>query len=164
MTTVSIDVTLTPKGTSITQGLNFVFAAGPGTLPGVVSSDGGINLSKQFPSGTAVTLIFSLKTSTVSFSTPPSVGSFPVSFNGQNGSKNACWIALQGQNPGVYNGSEFTFGANAMGPRNASLTITDLNSDGQTYNYALWVWVALSATTGQAIEDDPHIINRGTNP
>jgi hypothetical protein len=163
-TTATIDVTVTPGGPSITQGLNFAFTAGAGTPSGVVSSDGSLNLSKQYPSGSPVTLVFNMKTASVSFSTPPSVGTFPVSFYGQNGAKNACWIALQGQNPGVYNGTEFTFPPNAMGPNNSSLTFTDANGDGLTYVYALWVWIALTASSGQAVEDDPHIINRGTNP
>jgi hypothetical protein len=164
MTTVVIQVTVTATGKSITEGLTWQFAAGPGTLPGVVSTNGGIDLSKQFPVGTAVTLIFNLTNSTLAFSAAPWIGTYPVHFNGQNGAKNACWLALHGQNPGYYNGTEFTFAANAMGAGNASLTVTDTNTDGKTYDYALLVYIALTATSGQVIEDhDPHIINRGTS-
>ena len=164
MATVNINVAVTPKGTSIDQGVSFAFTPGAGTPSGVLSSSGGIDLSKQYSAGTAVILVFQITTPTLKFTTGPSIGTYPLSFFGAaNGAKDACWIALQGQNPGVYNGTQFVFGANAMGPGNGSLTITDNNSDGNTYTYALWVWAATQGTSGQKFEDDPHIINHSTN-
>jgi hypothetical protein len=164
MSTVNINVAVTPKGTSIDQGVSFAFAPGIGTPSGVLSSSGSVDLSKLYPAGTPVMLAFQITTPSLKFSTGPSVGTFPLSFFGaQNGAKDACWIALQGQNPTIYNGTQFVFGANAMGPGNGSLAITDNNNDGNAYSYALWVWSATMGTSGQRFEDDPRIINHGTN-
>jgi hypothetical protein len=164
MTTVNINVAVTPTGTSITQGVTFAFTAGAGTPNGVLSSDGKIDLSKQYPSGTAVSLAFQITTPSLKFSQGPSIGSFPLSFFAAgNGAKDACWIALQGQNPGVYSGTEFVFPSNAMGPGNGSITITDNNNDGNIYVYALWVWAALPGNSGQKFEDDPRVINHPNN-
>lgn len=163
MATVNINIAVTPKGTNIAQGVGFAFSPGAGTPSGVVSSDGTIDLSKQFASGTAVTLVFQLTTPTLTFSQGSSVGTFPLSFYGaSNGAKDACWIALRGQKPGIYSGTEFVFGSNALGPGYGSLTITDKNDDGNTYSYALWVWTATQGTNGQAFEDDPRVINHPT--
>jgi hypothetical protein len=164
MATVNINVAVTPVGSSISQGVNFAFTPAPGTPTGVVSSSGGIDLSKLYPSGTAVVLVFQMTTPTLKFTSGPSVGTFPLSFFvGTNGAKDAIWIALQGQNPGIYIGTEFVFGANAMGPGNGALTITDNNNDGNTYTYALWAWAATQGTSGTKFEDDPHIINHPSN-
>jgi hypothetical protein len=164
MATVNIDVAVTPKGTNITQGVNFAFAPGSGTPSGVLLPDGTIDLSKQYVSGTAVTLVFQLTTPTLKFSQGNSVGTFPLSFYGAgNGAKDACWIAPKGQPPAIYNGTEFVFGSNALGPGYGSLTITDNNDDGNTYAYALWVWTATQGTSGQSFEDDPKVINHPRN-
>lgn len=160
MATVNINVAVTPKGTNITQGVNFAFTAGAGTPSNVLSADGSIDLSKQYASGTAVTLTFQLSTPTLKFTQGSTVGTFPLSFFGAaNGAKDACWIALQGKPPGLYNGTEFVFGSNALGPGYGSLTITDNNDDGNTYTYALWVWAATQGTSGNSFEDDPKVIN-----
>jgi hypothetical protein len=164
MPTVNINIAVTPKGPNITQGVGFAFVPGAGTPGGVLSPDGKIDLSKQYASGTAVTLVFQLTTPTLTFSQGNSIGTFPLSFFGAaNGPKDACWIALNGKQPGVYNGTEFVFPPNAMGPGNGSLTITDNNDDGNTYAYALWVWTELQGTNGQRFEDDPRIINHPRN-
>jgi hypothetical protein len=164
MPTVNINVAVTPVGASISQGVNFAFAPGVGTPTGVVSASGGIDLSKLYPSGTAVVLAFQITTPTLKFTTGPSIGTFPLSFFAStNGAKDAIWISLKGTNPGIYNGSEFVFGANAMGPGNGLLTVTDNNNDGQTYSYALWVWAATQGSSGQRFEDDPHVINHPSN-
>ena len=164
MATVNINVAVTPKGTNITQGVAFAFSAGVGTPTGVISSDGKLDFSKQYPSGTAVTLVFQITTPTLTFTQGNSVGTFPLSFFGAaNGAKDACWIALYGQPPGIYTGTEFVFGSNALGPGYGSLTITDNNDDGNSYAYALWVWTALQGTNGQRFEDDPRIINHPRN-
>ena len=73
MSTVIITVTLTAKGNSISNGVDFTFAAGPGMPVGVVSADGKIDLSKDFPSGTPVTLVFTMTTTSVRFPSGPSV-------------------------------------------------------------------------------------------
>jgi len=164
MAIVNVNVAVTPKGTNINQGVSFAFTPGSGTPTGVVSSDGKIDLSKQYPSGTAVTLAFQLTTPTLRFTQGTSIGTFPLSFFGAaNGAKDACWIAPYGQPPALYNGTEFVFGSNAMGPGNGSLSITDNNDDGNSYAYALWVWTALQGTSGQRFEDDPRIINHPHN-
>lgn len=164
MSTVNINVAVTPKGTSVSDGVVFAFTPGAGTPSGVLSSTGGIDLSKQYPAGTAVVLAFQITTPTLTFSTGPYVGTYPLSFfGGPNGAKDACWIALEGQNPGIYGGTEFVFGANALGPGNGSLSITDNNDDGKTYAYALWVWAATQGTIGTKFKDDPRIINHSTN-
>jgi hypothetical protein len=164
MAIVNINVAVTPKGTNINQGVSFAFTPGAGTPTGVLSSDGKIDLSKQYPSGTAVTLVFQLTTPTLRFTQGNSIGTFPLSFFGAaNGAKDACWIALYGQPPALYNGTEFVFASNAMGPGNGSLTITDNNDDGTTYAYALWVWTELQGTSGQRFEDDPKVINHPHN-
>ena len=67
MATVNINVAVTPKGTNITQGVAFAFSAGAGTPTGVISSDGKLDFSKQYPSGTAVTLVFQITTPTLTF-------------------------------------------------------------------------------------------------
>jgi hypothetical protein len=163
-TTVNISVAVTPKGTSIGEGVAFAFTPGTGTPSGVVSSDGKLDFSKQYASGTQLTLVFQLTTSTLKFSSGPSVGTFPLSFYGaQNGAKDACWIAPDGQKPGIYNGTEFVFPSNALGPGYSSLTIIDKNGDGKTYEYALWVWTALAGSSGQSFEDDPKLINHPNN-
>ena len=164
MATVIINVAVTPVGKSISNGVNFAFSPGVGTPTGVVSSDGKIDLSKDYPAGTAVTLAFQLTTTTIAFTAAPSIGTFPLSFfAGTNGAKDACWIALYGQTPGIYNGSEFTFGPNALGSGNGSLSIGDNNDDGNQYAYALWVIVAIPNSPGQKFKDDPRIINHTTN-
>jgi hypothetical protein len=164
MSTVNVNIAVTPVGSSISQGVSFAFTPGPGTPVGVVSSTGGIDLSKLYPSGIAVVLAFQITTPTLKFTSGPSIGTFPLSFFAStNGAKDAIWIALKGQNPGIYSGNEFVFGTNAMGPGNGLLTITDNNNDGLTYSYALWVWVATAGTSGQRFEDDPHVINHPSN-
>jgi hypothetical protein len=164
MATVNINVAVTPKGTSIAQGVSFTYSAGVGTPTGVISSDGKIDLSKQYPSGTAVTLVFQLTTSTLRFTQGSSIGTFPLTFYAaSNGAKDACWIAIDPQPPALYSGTEFVFSSNAMGPGNGSLTITDNNDDGTTYAYALWVWTQLQGTSSQRFEDDPKVINHPHN-
>ena len=164
MPTLNINVAVTPKGTSITQGVNFAFSAGSGAPSGVITADGKIDLSKQYASGTPVTFVFQITTPTVKFTQGTSVGTFPLAFYvAGNGGKDACWIAPDGSPPAPYSGTEFTFGANAMGPGNGSLTITDNNDDGATYAYALWVWTTLQGASGQRFEDDPKVINHPRN-
>jgi len=164
MPNVNINVAITPKGTSISQGVGFAFTPGVGTPTGVLSSDGKIDLSKTFASGTAVTLVFQITTPTLRFTQGSSVGTFPLSFYGAaSGAKDAMWIAMYGQKPGVYNGAEFVFAPNAMGPGNGSLTVIDNNDDGYTYAYALWVWTELQGAAGQTFEDDPKVINHPRN-
>ncbi|MGH8172162.1 MAG: hypothetical protein ACREPX_03380 [Rhodanobacteraceae bacterium] len=164
MAIVNINVAVTPKGTNITQGVSFAFSAGSGTPSGVVSSDGKIDLTKQYAFGTSVTLVFLITTSTVKFTQGTSVGTFPLAFYvAGNGAKDACWIAPYGSPPAPYTGTEFTFAINAMGPGNGSLTITDNNDDGNSYAYALWVWTTLQGASGQRFEDDPRIINHPHN-
>jgi len=161
MGVVTINIAVTPVGKSITNGVAFAYS---GTPAGVVSADGKIDLSKQYAAGTAVTLNFVITTPTVSFTAAPNIGTFPLSFfSSTNGAKDACWLALYGTNPGVYNGSEFTFGPNALGSGNLSLTISDSNNDGNTYGYELWVFVTIAGTSGQKFNDDPRIINHSTN-
>jgi len=165
MATVNINVAVTPKKTSINDGVAFAFTAGTGTPTGVISSDGQIDFSKAFASGTSVSIVFQLTTPTLTFSSPPNVGTFPLSFFGAaNGAKDALWIALQGQNPGIYTGTQFTFPQNALGPGYATLTVVDANNDGNIYTYALWVWTALAGpNNGQRFEDDPRLINHPNN-
>ena len=165
MSTVNINVAVTPKGKSISDGVGFAFTAGSGTPSGVLSADGGIDLSKQYPAGTAVTLAFQLTTTSLTFSGGPNVGTFPLSFFGaSNGAKDALWIALQGDNPRIYNGNEFVFPPNALGPGYLTLTVVDNNDDGKAYQYALWVWTALQGSGGgQRFEDDPRLINHPNN-
>lgn len=158
---VNINIAVTPVGKSITNGVTFAFT---GTPSGVVSSDGKIDLSKDYPAGTAVTLNFALTTQSLSFTAAPNIGTFPLSFfSGTNGAKDACWIALNGTNPGIYSGTEFIFGPNALGSGNTSLTISDGNNDGNLYVYALWFFVTIPGTPGQKFERDPRIINHSTN-
>jgi hypothetical protein len=164
MATVNINVAVNPKGRSIGDGVAFAFAPGLNTPTGVVSTDGKIDLSKQFPQGTSVTLAFALTTGSLTFSGGPNVGTFPLSFFGSsNGAKDAFWIAPQGQNPGIYNGTQFTFPANALGPGYSTLTVVDANSDGNPYQYALWVFTATDGKVGQTFEDDPKLINHPNN-
>lgn len=164
MATVNINVAVSPKGKSISDGVAFAFTPGVSTPVGVVSSDGKIDLSKQYPSGTSVTLAFQLTTPTLTFSGGPNVGTFPLSFFGaQNGAKDTFWIAPAGQNPGIYNGTQFTFPPNALGPGYGSLTVVDSNNDGNPYQYALWVFTATAGSSGQRFEDDPRLINHPNN-
>ena len=164
MATLNINVAVTPKGTSTSDGANFAFSAGANAPSGVVSNDGAIDLTKQYNAGTTVALAFQLTTSTIKFTSGTWVGTFPLSFYGaQNGAKDACWIALAGQHLGIYNGSQFVFAPNALGPGYLALSILDNNNDGQTYNYALWVFAATQGTVGQTFEDDPRIVNHTQN-
>lgn len=164
MAQIQINVAVTPKGKSIEDSVQFAFAPGKGTPSGVLSSDGSIDLSKQYPAGTSVTFVFELTTTTLTFSEGPSVGTFNMSFYGAaNGARNACLIAPKGQTPGIYNGSEFVFGPNALGSGYLSLTITDNNSDGKTYAYGLVVWAATDGGKGHTFEDDPRVINHDRN-
>jgi hypothetical protein len=164
MATININLAVTPVGSSIAQGVNFAFTPGAGTPANVVSPTGGIDLSKLYPAGIAVVLAFQITTPTLKFTSGSSIGTFPLSFvTSNNGAKDAMWIAVKGTNPGVYGGNEFVFGANAMGPGNGLLTVTDNNDDGLTYTYALWVWAATQGVTGQRFEDDPHVVNHPSN-
>jgi hypothetical protein len=160
VTTININVSVTPKGSSIAEGVTFAFTPGTGTPSGVISPTGTIDLSKQYAFGTVVALAFQITTPTLSWSSGPSVGSFPMSFfSAANGAKDAMWIAPAGQKPGIYNGTEFVFAPNAMGPGNGLLTVGDNNNDGNAWAYALWIWAATKGSSGQTFEDDPRIIN-----
>lgn len=164
MATVTINVAITAKGSSIAQGVNFTFAAGLGTPTNVVYADGKIDLSKLYPLGTQVALVFMMNTGSLSFTSGPSVGTFGLSFYGQAGASNAIWFGPDGQKPsGPNGGTEFQFPANAMGPNNNSLTVTDNNDDGKIWAYALFAWVTTGANQGQKFEDDPRIINHPAN-
>ena len=163
MATVTINVAINAKGTSIAQGVNFTFAAGLGTPTGVVSADGKIDLSKLYPSGTQVDLVFMMTTASLQFTTGPSIGTFTLSFYGQDGASNAIFFAPDGQKPVKYTGTEFQFPANAMGPNNNSLSVTDNNDDGKTWAYALFAWLTTGTNQGQKFEDDPRIINHPAN-
>jgi hypothetical protein len=164
MATVNINVAVTPKGKSIADGVAFAYAPGVNTPTGVVSTDGKIDLSKQFPQGASVTLAFALTTGSLTFSGGPNVGTFPLSFfGGANGPKDAFWLAPEGQAPRIYNGSQFTFPPNSLGPGYSTLTVVDANSDGALYQYALWVFTATSGSLGQTFEDDPKLINHPNN-
>ena len=161
MSTVIVTVALSAKGNSISNGVDFTFAAGPGMPVGVVSADGKIDLSKDFPSGTPVTLVFTMTTSSVRFPSGPSV---PVSFYGQAGASNAIWFGPSGQKPsGPNGGSEFVFPVNAMGPNNSTLSFIDNNDDGKIWAYALFAWATTGPNQGQKFEDDPRIINPPAN-
>jgi len=163
MATVGINVAVSPKGTSIAQGVQFAFSPGVGTPAGVVGTDGLIDLSKQYAKGTAVSLAFQITTPNITFTTGTSIGTFPLSFYAStNGAKDACWIALKGQNPSIYGGTEFVFASNALGPGNGTVTVLDNNNDGLQYAYALWIWIATNGTQGTRFEDDPRIINHPT--
>ena len=163
MATVTVNVAINAKGTSIAQGVSFTFAAGLGTPTGVVSADGKIDLTKLYPSGTQVVLVFTMNTTSLQFTTGPSVGTFALNFYGQEGAPNAIWFAPEGQKPGRYSGTEFTFPANAMGPNNNSLSVVDNNDDAKTWQYALFAWVTTGTNQGQKFEDDPRIINHPAN-
>ena len=160
MDVVTINIAITPLGKSITNG----FAFGYTGTSGVVSPDGKIDLSKKYAAGTAVALNYVITTPTVTFTAAPNIGTFLLSFfSSSNGAKDACWLALYGTDPGIYHGSEFIFGPNALGSGNSSLTISDGNDDGNTYGYELWFLVAIPGTSGQKFHDDPRIINHSTN-
>jgi hypothetical protein len=156
--TVNVNVTITAAGALPTQGVNFSFAAGAGTPSGVVtSSDGSLDFSKAYAKGTVISLVFNLQTASLTYGT----NTYPLNIYAQGGASNACWIGSAKPLTGPYTGAEFSFPANAMGPGNASLSITDNNDDGRTWYYELWVW--LGGTVAQKFGHDPHIINHSTN-
>lgn len=166
MLTVTVNVSITAKGSSITNGVSFAFAPGSSVPAGVVSSTGTIDLSKStsYPSGTQVALNFVMATPNIQFSTGPAVGMFPLSFYGQQGASNAIWIALGSTPPTKpYSGSEFNFNANAMGPGNSSINVIDNNDDGKSYTYILFAWATTGANQGQQFQDDPKVINHPAN-
>ena len=161
-TALNINLSVTPKGTSVANGVNFAFSAGSGAPSGVVSADGTVDLSKAYPAGTSVTLAYQLTTKAITFTAGPLQGTYDLNFYSSpaNGAKDAIWIALYGQNPGVYNGTEFVFSPNAIGPGQQSLSVLDNNNDGNTYAYCLGI--SLQGTT-QVFRDDPRIVNHTQN-
>lgn len=166
MLTIPVNVSITAKGSSITNGVAFSFAPGSGVSSGVVSPNGTIDLNKSpnYPSGTQVGLNFIMLTPSIQFSTGPAVGVFPLSFYGQRGASNSIWIVLGSTPPtGPYNGTEFTFPNNAMGPGYSSLNVIDNNDDGKTYTYTLFAWATTGANQGQQFQDDPRVVNHTTN-
>ncbi len=157
-TTVNVNVTLTAVGTSPTQGVTFAFAAGAGTPPGVVTSpDGSLDFTKAFTKGTVIALVFNLQTSSLTYGS----NTYPVTIYAQGGAPNALWIGPVKPLKGPYTGAEFSFPPNALGPGNASLSVTDNNDDGLTWYYELWVYVG--GTVATKFGHDPHIINHSTN-
>jgi hypothetical protein len=156
--TVNVNVTLTAAGASPTQGVNFAFAAGTGTPPGVVtSSDGSLDFTKAFTKGTAIALVFNLQTSSLTYGS----NTYPASIYAQGGASNALWIGPAKPLKGPYSGTEFSFPQNALGPGNASLSVIDNNDDGLTWYYELWVYIG--GTVATKFGHDPHIINHSNN-
>lgn len=162
--TLNINLAVTPKTTSIADGVNFVITAGANAPSGVIGLDGGIDLTKQYAAGTSVALAFALTTSTIKFTTGTSVGTFNMSFFGAgNGTKDAFLLVVKGQgNPGIYGGSQFSF-PSGFGPGYLTLSVTDNNNDGLTYEYAVVVFVATQGTLGVTFKDDPRIVNHTQN-
>jgi hypothetical protein len=156
-TTANVNVTISAKGTSPTNGLSFTFTAGAGLPAGVLSSDGSLDFTKAYSKGQVISIVFTLTTSSLTYGGT----ACPLSIYAQAGASNACWIGSAKPLTGPYSGTEFIFPPNAVGPGNASLSVTDNNDDGLTWYYELWVWVA--GTVGQKFGHDPRIINHSTN-
>lgn len=156
-TTANINVTITAKGSTPASGLSFAFTAGTGLPAGVLSSDGSLDFTKAYSKGQVISIVFNLQTSSLTFGGT----AVPLSIYAQAGASNACWIGSAKPLTGPYTGTEFTFPANAVGPGNASVSVTDNNDDGLTWYYELWVWLA--GAVAQKFGHDPHIINHSSN-
>ena len=161
---VTVDVTLSAKGNSIDQGLNFAFALPLGsTVPaGVLTPSGTLNLNNLTSTDETIDLEFDLKTTSVTVGSGSSQKSYDISFyTSANGAKDALLLAEGNGQPGVYSGSEFT-GFN-LGQNNGSISVTDSDNDSKSYQYALVVAAKDSQGNSTRIEDDPRIVNTGSN-
>lgn len=165
MTTLNINVTVSPAGQTISDGVSWSFAPGPGAPAGSVLADGTIDLNAAgVPSG-ALDIQWALTAGGITFPSGPNGGqALPMSFFG--GSQGALDAILMGNaNTNKTHTLPSEFSAATLGEAFQTLTIHDSDDDRTEWYYGLVVFILTnsSSNTGVTFTYDPPIKNKTTN-
>jgi len=161
MTTLNITVTVTPKGQTLSDGINWSFAPGPGAPAGSVASDGTIDLSAMPDGETDIT--WTLAAGGITFPNPGTA--YPMSFyGGSQGALDAILMGTANTNKSHTLPPEFSNAT--LGGAYQSLTIDDKDDDRSVWHYGLVVFILNDPVnnTGVTFTYDPELKNKGAPP
>ena len=167
MQTTDIYVDITPRGTSINDGLLWTFSSAnicSSTSPCLDHAVNGDITLPNIGSGTDTTISFHLKTSFLSWNDGPYMGTFKIQFlGGGTDGRDALQVFKDAKKQSAYSGVEFgapVLTNDPLSHNNTAVSIHDTNASAVVYYYKLGVGIDHNGTVVPTY-CDPKIKNGG---